>query len=214
MKVIENYTRDFDVFYGDHIAPLRERAVAFHGQLFPGNYPPDADKVAFEATKAAGKPLPVSLISEGFRKQVEQARDFRSPFRRLRILPDVTPHGYTTKDVGAMENMVRRNVRAGEVAHVASFGAVAWRAGSVRGHYMDEYLWGVEQGIPRYSFWSVSEARPEGEPELRAVRLTSYDAAGSIAARLCLAPLDEELGAYVNFWHDIYDNARSRPVEP
>lgn len=215
MKTIPEHPVNFNGFHDRYIKPLGRHAVTTHYQIFPGSYA--ADQQTFDATKDLSRPLSSIGMSADYLGQVRRAKTLGAPFRRLRVLPyagqQVGQRTYDTEDRRVMADISRRNLHAGEEVRITSYDQVERimpRSGL--GRYMDEYTRGVQDGVSRLSFWTVAEAKEGAEvPELLAVRLMSYDAAGGLAVRTCSPPLDAELADYLTFWQSVF--TRARPLE-
>lgn len=125
------------------------------------------------------------------------------------MLPAVTRLGYSQNEVEVLKNMSRRNVLAGETVRTTSFNEQGPRLRAScppPNPYVDGYISGAREGISRFSFWSVAEAQPDDAPAPIALRLMSYNAVGELAIQVYGAPYDQDLAAYVDFWHDVYNH--------
>lgn len=207
---------DSSEFYGQHIVPLGAVAWVTHYQLYPAGHPGDS---LYEQTLARGGPLRPDESNPAYRAMAGRACDLGTPFRSLHVLPSVGLLRQSTREVAAVEDIARLAVAVGEEVRVTSFDIQARRLGeTLAGNsFAEGYLSGIEEGIPRNSFWGVWRASSEAGLALRALRFMSYRSEGGLDVTYYTPaesdPQDNELLAYVQFWEDVYLN-HARPISP
>jgi hypothetical protein len=164
-------------FYQRFVLPQRQRlpwpkrGLAFHYNAHPGLYRVDEDA---HQQLLRGEDIEPTWHSEEFKKRVADMTSHGVYMWRLRMLPRPGFHGYTREDVGAFVARTKGPASAGEDCRFAWFDEQAPRLVAACGAdspFVQHYLQGVEQDIPRGSFWLAKQV---GSRSIHALSLMSY----------------------------------------
>lgn len=145
-------------------------------------------------------------IAEDFAEYLEEVGRRGVTQRRLRGLPSVGQHGHSAADIRTMIEALQAAARYGEQAHctwVEQQRPRLQQACGMRSWPVQNYEYGVENGIQRGSFWVAQTA---GSLALGPARLLDYDATNQhIQAQSVERPYGETAD-YLHFWLGVCDD--------
>lgn len=201
----------FAKLYETHIVHLPPGSRALHVQAFPGIYD-------------INDPYHWNLVNTGeqnsniwgvFLAGIARDRAMGIRRQRLRVMPDVGQlvggHVITPRDAEAIVRYMDLPTEAGEDNRFVWLSDVRPQVDQMRQEnpFMQHYLTGVEQGIPRGSFWTLMPHNNEGVPHMATIVVMSYlqnlGHAFLQAATVEQPNAQSNIVHYADFWRRLFD---------
>lgn len=191
------------LFMQRYLNTLNNGDRAFHGQLFPTVYPPD---VTMHSYLKHNLPFPDDIAQRfnQFGQFIRATCGRGAQLLRLRTLP-----AELNDNVPAMVAACEMTQNAGEQVRVTLFEPQLERLGltDVPATFTDA----LQADVPKAGIWSIRRSHDTDGPQV--VATMDYNDDGVLPGLTVYQDIPEDLGAYTEFWHKVFDSDQSVPLQ-